>query len=341
MFCSHCGAQVDTAKSFCANCGKSLSGASPAASAVSHLPPPYAGFWRRAGAWVLDYIALVIIMVLVAMPLSLAGKSQQAGLLVLFLYGLAPWLYFAVSESSSLQGTLGKAAAGIKVTDLNGERVGFGRATGRYFGKILSGVTMSIGFAMAGFTERRQALHDKIADTLVVTKEFTPAEIAAAPPAPKTSGLAIVGLVLLVILFGPFGIGILAAIAIPAYQDYTIRAQVSDGLINAAEAKAVVTDALMNQTDLSQLQNTEPFTIRSKYVSGIDNRSGVLVVTYGQQANRSIANQSLELVPGVDAANQIVWRCGYSLGQDGAQFVSDQPGKYTTVAPKHLPKACR
>lgn len=341
MFCSHCGAQVDTAKPFCANCGKSLSGASPAASAVSHLPPPYAGFWRRAGAWVLDSIALVIIMVLVAMLLSLAGKSQQAGVLVLFLCGLAPWLYFAVSESSSLQGTLGKAAAGIKVTDLNGERVGFGRATGRYFGKILSSITMSIGFAMAGFTERRQALHDKIADTLVVTKEFTPAEIAAAPPAPKTSGLAIVGVVLLVILFGPFGIGILAAIAIPAYQDYTVRAQVSEGLMSAAEAKVVIADALVNQTDLSQFQNTEPFTIHSKYVSRIDNQSGVLIITFGGQANRSIANQSLELVPGVDAANQIVWRCGHAVGPVGAQFVSDQPGKYTTVARKHLPTACR
>jgi len=340
MFCTHCGAQVDTSKSFCANCGKSLGGASPAA-AVSHLPPPYAGFWRRAGAWVLDYIAIVVIMVVVAMPLSLAGNTQQAGVIILLLYGLVPGLYFAVSESSSLQATLGKAAAGIKVTDLNGERVSFGRATGRYFGKIISGFTMSIGFAMAGFTKKRQALHDRIADTLVVKKESTPAEIAAAPAAPKASGLAIVGLVLLVALFNPFAIGILAAIALPAYQDYTVRAQVSDGLINAAEAKAVIADALVNQTDLSQLQDTEPFTIRSKYVSGIDNYSGVLVITFGGQANASIANKSLELVPGVDSANQIVWRCGYALGQGGAQFVSDEPGKYTTVARKHLPTACR
>jgi uncharacterized RDD family membrane protein YckC/Tfp pilus assembly major pilin PilA len=342
MFCSQCGAQVDTTKPFCANCGRSLSGATSAAAAVSHLSPPYAGFWRRVGAWVLDYIALVIIMVVLAMPLSLAGKSQQAGVLVLFLYGLAPWLYFAISESSSMQGTLGKAAAGIKVTDLNGERLGFGRATGRYFGKILSGLTMSVGFAMAGFTEKRQALHDKVADTLVVTKEVTPAEIAAAPPAPQASGLAIVGLVVLVILCGPFGIGILAAIAIPAYQDYTVRAQVADGLNNAVEAKAVIADALMNQTDLSQLQDTESFTLRSKYVSAIDNHDGVLVITFGGQASNSIAGKSLELVPGVDAANQIVWRCGYGPGADGAQFVvSDQPGRYTTVERKHLPMACR
>ena len=341
MFCTQCGAQVDSSKQFCANCGKSLSGATADSAAASNLPAPYAGFWRRVAAWILDYVVIIVIMMVLGAVLSVAGKPQQIAPLVLLMYGLLPWLYFAISESSSAQGTLGKSAAGIRVTDFRGERLSFGRATGRYFGKILSGFTMSIGFAMAGFTEKRQALHDKIADTLVVRKEFTPAEIAAAPAAPKASGLAIVGLVLLVILFGPFGIGILAAIAIPAYQDYTIRAQVSDGLMNAAEAKAAITHALVNQTDLSQLQDAEPFAIRSKYVSGIDNHSGVLVITFGGQANKVIANQSLELVPGVDAANQVVWRCGYAAGPNGAQFLSDQPGKYTTVPSKHLPSTCR
>jgi uncharacterized RDD family membrane protein YckC len=150
MFCTQCGAQVDSSKQFCANCGKSLSGATPAASAVSHLSPPYAGFWRRVAAWILDYIILIVIMMVLAVPLSLAGKTQQVAPLVLLMYGLVPWLYFAISESSSAQGTLGKAAAGIRVTDIQGEQLSFGRATGRYFGKILSGITMSVGFAMAG-----------------------------------------------------------------------------------------------------------------------------------------------------------------------------------------------
>src|SRR5689334_248673 len=134
MFCNYCGAQVDTSKPYCANCGRSLSGAPAAAAAVNIGIPPYAGFWKRVGAWILDYIALVIIMMALALPLSLTGKNQQVGhsevgALMLFLYGVAPWLYFAICESSSMQATLGKAAIGIRVTDLNGERIGFGRAT--------------------------------------------------------------------------------------------------------------------------------------------------------------------------------------------------------------------
>jgi uncharacterized RDD family membrane protein YckC len=66
--------------------------------------------------------------------------------------------------------TIGKMALGIKVTDLNGERITFGRATGRYFGKILSGLTLCIGYIIAGFSQQKQALHDILAKTLVVNK---------------------------------------------------------------------------------------------------------------------------------------------------------------------------
>ena len=81
---------------------------------------------------------------------------------------VAQWLYFALMESSSKQATLGKMALGIRVTDVNGNRIGFGRATGRHFAKILSGLILGIGFLMAAFTEKKQALHDMIAGTLVV-----------------------------------------------------------------------------------------------------------------------------------------------------------------------------
>jgi uncharacterized RDD family membrane protein YckC len=73
-------------------------------------------------------------------------------------------------ESSVKQATLGKLAIGIIVTDLQGSRITFGRATGRYFGKILSSLILSIGYIMAGFTEKKQALHDMIAGCLVVMK---------------------------------------------------------------------------------------------------------------------------------------------------------------------------
>ena len=80
------------------------------------------------------------------------------------------WLYYALLESSSWQGTLGKKALGLEVTDLAGSRISFGRATGRYFARWISVMTVGIGYIMAGFTEKKQALHDIIAGTLVIRK---------------------------------------------------------------------------------------------------------------------------------------------------------------------------
>ena len=80
---------------------------------------------------------------------------------------LGSWIYEAAMESSSKQATLGKMALGLKVTDLEGRRISFWRATGRHFAKIISGMPLLIGYIMAGFIARKQALHDMIAGTLV------------------------------------------------------------------------------------------------------------------------------------------------------------------------------
>jgi uncharacterized RDD family membrane protein YckC len=80
------------------------------------------------------------------------------------------WLYYALLESSPHQASLGKMALGLIVTDLEGNRIGFGRATGRFFAKFLSALTLGIGYMMAGWTERKQALHDMIAGTRVMRK---------------------------------------------------------------------------------------------------------------------------------------------------------------------------
>ena len=80
------------------------------------------------------------------------------------------WFYFAAMESSPKQATLGKLALSMKVTSLQGERISFGKATGRYFGKILSALILLIGFLMIAFTEKKQGLHDMLAGTLVANK---------------------------------------------------------------------------------------------------------------------------------------------------------------------------
>ncbi|HTW94542.1 MAG TPA: RDD family protein [Tepidisphaeraceae bacterium] len=147
----------------------------------------YAGFWLRVVAVFIDWIVLMIPGSMIvrntflwpnfrlpapgstAPPIipTLTPASSAAGLTML----VAAWLYFALMESSALQGTLGKLALGLKVTDMQGQRISFGRATGRYFGKFVSGLILYIGFLMAAFTARKQALHDLMAETLVVRKE--------------------------------------------------------------------------------------------------------------------------------------------------------------------------
>lgn len=138
----------------------------------------YAGFWRRFFAsfidGILQLIAGYIIRAFLKMILSSPiGKSSfgEPFLLLFFLSNLLIfWLYYAIIESSSCQATIGKMMLGIMVTDLNGNRVSFFRASNRTFAKILSAFLLYFGFVMAGFTEKKQALHDIIAGCLVMRR---------------------------------------------------------------------------------------------------------------------------------------------------------------------------
>lgn len=101
---------------------------------------------------------------------ALAAAAVGATFIIIIVMMIAVWLYFALMESSGKGATLGKRALGIKVTGLNGNRISFGKATGRFFGKMIFGVILYIGFIMAGFTEKKQALQDIVAGCLVVNK---------------------------------------------------------------------------------------------------------------------------------------------------------------------------
>jgi uncharacterized RDD family membrane protein YckC len=137
----------------------------------------YAGFWLRFAAYIIDTILLSIFQWALAKTIGLDGSFNfQNGEFALSkdywvtvtTNSMVALAYFVFMESSRWQGTLGKRAVGIKVTDLQGNRIGLGRALGRYLGKIVSAFTLLIGYIMAGFTERKQALHDMMASTLVV-----------------------------------------------------------------------------------------------------------------------------------------------------------------------------
>jgi uncharacterized RDD family membrane protein YckC len=137
----------------------------------------YAGFWMRFAAYIIDSIIVrigaTIVGFIIGFALAIVAGHRAQGVAEFFggAAGLIlGWLYFAMLESSPKQATLGKQAVGIKEIDMNGGRISFGQATGRFFGKIISAIIFCIGFMMAGWTERKQALHDMMASTLVVKR---------------------------------------------------------------------------------------------------------------------------------------------------------------------------
>lgn len=147
----------------------------------------YAGFWLRLTAAVIDVLILSAATLIIMVPLAplffgtrpprppMPGAGLQPAMMMFAstIYALSIvgwWLYFSFFESSSWQATPGKRALGLFVTDLQGRRISFGRATARCFGKILSALILYIGFFMIGFTERKQGLHDMLADCLVLRR---------------------------------------------------------------------------------------------------------------------------------------------------------------------------
>jgi len=148
-------------------------------------------------------------------------------------------------------------------------------------------------------------------------------------------------------------IGILAAIAIPAYQDYTIRSQVSEGLTLAAAAKAAVAESFSNtgvppaDRTAAGMSATDTDT-SGKYVTGVDVANGVITITYGNEANGVINNETMTLTPYESADLSVAWRCGYADAPAGTAELGTAAGAATAyVAPsagmleKYLPAACR
>jgi uncharacterized RDD family membrane protein YckC len=181
VFCPECGTENETNASFCSSCGSQLIASF---SVTPHLPIiVYAGFWRRFIAILIDtiigticgaiigaFVGVMIGFVLGILRTDLITIKATAGAIGYIIGIVLYWIYFTLMESSSKQATLGKMAIGIIVTDLNGNRISFGKANVRYWAKIVSAIILSIGFIMAGFTKKKQALHDIMAGTLVVKK---------------------------------------------------------------------------------------------------------------------------------------------------------------------------
>jgi type IV pilus assembly protein PilA len=146
------------------------------------------------------------------------------------------------------------------------------------------------------------------------------------------------------LLFGPFSIGILAAIAIPAYQDYTIRAQITEGLMAADPFKAAIAQAASLDSDWSKINSERlgvPLPDNLKYVNSIVVESGAIIIEYSPKAHAKIQGKILLIAPGLNADRDIIWFCGHTPIPAGISMAVENSSHYTTVADAYLPTMCR
>ena len=178
----------------------------------------YGGFWNRFVAFFIDGIIISMAadnlgVVLEGFYRAAGGTSEGAGDLGSFLGLILSWLYYAIMESSAKQATLGKIAIGLVVTDKRGNRLTFGRATARYFARWLSGIILMIGYIIAAFTEKKEALHDMIAGTIVYQRRPS-----------KAGGIAVLATFIGLI----FLLGLLTAIVLPSFLLQANKAKQSE-----------------------------------------------------------------------------------------------------------------
>jgi type IV pilus assembly protein PilA len=163
----------------------------------------------------------------------------------------------------------------------------------------------------------------------------------------NTKGLTLIELMIVVAI-----IGILAAIAIPAYQTYSIRAQVAEGISMAAYAKLRIADAFLNDGEAPADRVAAGLTptatdTSGKYVSSVDVTDGVLVITFGNEVSELIRNTNVTITPYETAELGVVWQCGSAPAPLGAQLLGTRNGgnmaEYIapTVPQQYLPVSCR
>lgn len=297
-------------------------------------PGMYAGFWRRVVAWSIDALLVAVLDALftisfgtwLLVPWTVLGGHHGPVTARLVDIGLQPlgvvvvWLYYAVCESSRWQATVGKLVLGLRVTDECGRRVGFVRASGRYFGKIVSALFLCGGFLLAGWTARKQALHDLMAGCCVVRGGGLDAWARSEPAVTATAPGISIGMpgwaIALIVMAGGFLVFpmlvMIAAVAIPVYRNYTVRAEVSQGIALTGRPRALIAEYIGARGALpgnnAALGLPRPEAIQARYVTSVRVDGGKVVVTYGNQANRVIRGGHVVVAPYGKAA-LLHWQC--------------------------------
>lgn len=319
MLCTNCGATNSDGAQFCTSCGKPLHAVwqSPTSELVSAAAESeeivYAGFWERFAALIVDSLVVTVGWLALAFVLGIGmgvagasgnAKALESGmpLMILALYGLAFLLYagyFVLMEAGERGATLGKRALKLRVVDASGGRIGKGRAIGRFAAHFLSNISFYIGYLIQPFTERKQALHDMVSGTLVVKTEKSSSSLALI--------LAIIGGFLVLVV----GIGILAAVAIPAYQGYLGKTNThSAEVIGKLATKAVQDYAAKTGKVPATIAETGVHLPKLPTVSTIKvNAKGEVQVVFNARAGATLTGKALVFDPSRNASGKIVWKC--------------------------------
>jgi uncharacterized RDD family membrane protein YckC len=328
----------------------------------------YASLTRRYIAAFIDSLFLSVLGfgsgMLFGGVLRLAQVPKDRAILILTLVGWLLWAVYKVGlQCSEFQATVGKLAVGIKVTDRDGRRLTLLRSIGRFGGELISAASLSVGYVMAGFTRRRQALHDMLAGTLVVRCEVTPETLAAVPEAPRLSVAARTVLVLL----GVVWVGLVALVVAMSFsqryratqvdqrhgvadpprsaeQRRQARAQVEQVLSGVDAYKTEIAAQLENGVSFADVSSPE-FQVGVSsglpFVESIDAVRGAILIVFADDAAPGLASHQLALVPVLLRDGHVVWICGYGPRPDRGALPFSDYREYTSVASETLPPNCR
>ena len=293
MICAKCGTNNLYVATECSACGASL-----APTETTELV--YAGFWKRFAALFIDGLLVTIASILLFLILALVLGMQSAlmiGLFYLLMFGLSAY-YFVSMEAGPNSATFGKRWLKLRVLDVDGNRLSTGRAFVRWLAHGISNITFYIGYLIQPFTERKQALHDIVSTTTVVDDE----------PDGSSTGLIVALIAGTVLIF--VVIGVLAAVAIPAYSSYVGKAHVAQAFPQAKAATQVLDQYFIANGKLpdtvaeANLPAYESDAAALRY----DTQTGQVIVEFsaGQGA---LAGHHLNFTPILLIDNTLEWKC--------------------------------
>lgn len=326
MLCANCGTSNRDDEKFCRGCLQPLTGA-PASASGSPFNPPraalqdsadyaeFGGFFQRAAAVLIDGFILGLILIPAFGVAAFLG-SPGLMMLLMFVAFIGGSAYYVLMESGERGATYGKRAMHLRVVDLNGEQISFGRALGRYLGHVLTNIVpFYLGYLMQPFTERKQALHDMVSGTIVVRTDEGGSNAGA---------IIIVGLFVLMVA----GVGIAAAVAIPAYQDYVVKASKMAQVMQTGNtaSKAVETFYAQAGRYPESMAETGAPLQKPAFISDIEVHpdTGEVELIFNDREPRSVAGKSISFKPTRYTDGSFVWACSSS-----------------EISPKLLPKDCK